>query len=108
MELTVFVPKKSTGRPSFLSKEQEKQLFDTLRDKTPDEVGFDGVKNWTAKISCLWVSQEFGVSYSVNGMLDLFNRLNMSYTRPTYVLANADPKKQEQFKEDFDQIKKNC
>jgi len=40
-------------------------------------------------------------------MLDLFNRLNLSYTRPTYVLAKADAGKQEQFKETFEDIKKN-
>jgi putative transposase len=102
------VPKKSTGRPRFLSKGQEQQLYMTLSEKTPEQVGFDGIKNWTAKIACLWVSQEFGVQYKVNGMLDLFHRINLSYTRPTYVLAKADPVKQEQFKEAFEGIKKNC
>lgn len=100
------IPKKSPGRPSFLTKEQEKQVYETISNKTPDEVGFDGVKNWTAKLACLWVFQVFGIQYKINGMLDLFHRLNLSYTRPTYVLAKADSEKQEQFKEDFDEVKK--
>jgi transposase len=69
-------------------------------------VGFDGIKNWTAKVACLWVQKEFGIPYKVNSMLVLFHRLNLSYTRPTYVLAKADPEKQEQFKKDFEVLKK--
>jgi len=101
------IPKKSPGRPRFLSKEQEEQLYKTIVGKTPDEVGFDGLKNWTAKIACQWVYKEFGVQYTVNGMLDLFHRLDLSYTRPTYVLEKADPVKQEEFKEKFEEEKKS-
>lgn len=100
------MPKKSPGRPSFLNKEQESQVYETIKNNTPEEVGFDGVKNWTARLACLWVFKTFGVQYKINGMLDLFHRLELSYTRPTYVLAKADPEKQEQFKEDFNDIKK--
>jgi len=100
------VPKKSPGAPKRLTDEQERKLYETIRDKTPDEVGFDGRMNWSAKIACLWVNQEFGVQYKVNGMLDIFHRLNLSFTRPTYVLAKADPVKQAQFREDFDAVKK--
>ena len=101
------VPKKPSGRPSFLSEEQEAWLYKTIKENTPEEVGFEGIRNWTAKIACLWVLKEFGVQYSVNGMLDLFHRINLSYTRPTYVLAKADPEKQEQFRDDFEVVKKN-
>ena len=100
-------PKKPPGRPRFLSQAQEQQLYDTIKEKTPDEVGFDGIKNWTAKLACLWVLKEFGVQYQENGMLDMFHRLKLSYTRPTYVLAKADPQKQQQFKEDFEAVKKS-
>jgi transposase len=102
------IPKKSTGRPRLLTKEQEQKLRETISDHTPDEVGFGGVKNWTAKIACLWAQKEFGVPYKVSSMLVLFHRLKLSYTRPTYVLAKADPKKQARFKEAFEELKKNC
>jgi len=36
----------------------------------------------------------------------MFHRLKLSYTRPTYVLAKADPEKQKQFREDFETVKK--
>jgi putative transposase len=100
------IPQKSPGRPPFLTREQEQELYETIREKTPDEVGFSGMMNWTAKIACAWVESEFGVRYAINGMLDLFHRLNLSYTRPTYVLAKADPGKQEQFRKDFGEVKK--
>ena len=101
------IPKKSPGRPSYLTKAQERQVYLTISEKTPEEGGFEGIRNWTAKIACLWVYQEFGIQYKINGMLDLFHRLNLSYTRPTYVLDKAEPEKQEQFKADFDDVKKN-
>ena len=104
--VTGLIPKKPSGRPHFLAKEQEQLLYETISAKCPDDVGFDGIMNWTSKLACQWVLKEFGVQYSINGMLDVFHRLGLSYTRPTYVLAKADPKKQEQFKEDFEAIKK--
>ena len=101
------VPKKPPGRPSFLTEEQEQKLYNTIKENTPEDVGFDGIKNWTAKIACHWVFNEFGVQYKVSGMLDMFHRLKLSYTRPTYVLAKADPEKQEEFKKEFEDVKKN-
>jgi transposase len=102
------VPKKPPGRPSKISKCQEQEIYETIGNNTPEEVGFDGIKNWTAKIACEWVFIRFEVRYSINGMLEIFHRLNLSYTRPTYVLAKADPEKQEQFLKDFKTVKKNC
>jgi len=100
------VPKKQSGRPRKLTEEQEKKLYATISEKTPDDVGFSGMMNWTANLACQWVHREFNVKYHINGMLEMFHRLNLSYTRPTYVLAKADPKKQEMFVEDFGEVKK--
>ena len=36
----------------------------------------------------------------------MLERMGLSYTRPTYVLAKADKEKQEQFVQDFDDFKK--
>lgn len=96
----------STGAPRLLSDEQEKTLVETITNNTPDEVGFIARKNWTIKLIRQWVINTFNVTFSHRGMADVLYRLNLSYTRPTYVLANADPIKQEQFKEDFKVLKK--
>lgn len=98
---------KSTGAPRFLTPEQEKQLFEVITTKTPDEVGIPNRKNWDSHIACQWVKNNFGVEYSARGMLDVLHRLNLSYTRPTYTLAKADHQKQEEFKQEFELLKKS-
>ena len=40
------------------------------------------------------------------GMAEVVYRLNLSYTRPTYVITKADKNKQEKFKNDFEELKK--
>ena len=96
----------STGAPRLLRDEQEKALVETITNNTPDEVGFISRKNWTIELIRQWVIRAFNVTFSHRGMADVLYRLNLSYTRPTYVLAKADPIKQEKFKEDFEVLKK--
>lgn len=98
--------KYSTGAPKKLSEEQEAQMIEVITNNTPDEVGFDGRKNWTIEIIRQWVIIEFKVKISHSGMAKILHRLNLSYTRPNYVLAKADKAKQEKFKEDFEVLKK--
>lgn len=97
---------KSTGAPKYLTPEQEQQLFEVITTKTPDQVGIPNRKNWDSGIACKWVKMNFGIQYTARGMLDVLHRLNLSYTRPTYTLAKADPQKQEEFKQDFELLKK--
>jgi transposase len=97
---------KSTGAPKFLTDEQEKQLFEVITTKTPDQVEIPNRKNWDTNIACQWVKKTFGVEYTSRGMLDVLHRLNLSYTRPTYTLAKANPQKQEEFKQEFELLKK--
>jgi len=97
---------KSTGRTRRLSKEQETYLYNCIKDKLPKEVGFEPFVNWTAPLACGWVEKEFGIKFSERGMRNVFERLELSYTRPTYTLKKADPEKQEDFKKDFEDIKK--
>lgn len=96
----------STGAPRLLYTEQEKALVETITNNTPDEVGFISRKNWTIELIRQWVIKTFNITYSHRGMAEVLYRLNLSYTRPTYVLKNADPIKQEKFKEDFKVLKK--
>jgi len=98
---------KPPGRLPKLSESQEQQLYDCISSKLPKDVGFNPFVNWTAPLACKWVRKEFGVNFSERGMRDVFYRLKLSYTRPTYVLKKANPQKQEQFKEDFEVLKKS-
>ncbi len=97
----------STGRPRLLTSEQEQQVYQTIVDKSPAEVGFPAKMNWTAPIIRRWVEREINVFYSERGTRELLYRLKLSFTTPTYTLAKADPAKQEAFKQEFEDIKKN-
>ena len=96
----------SPGAPRMLTSDQETTLVDVITSKTPDEVGFPNKKNWNVNLIKQWVIDSFGVEYSYTGMIDLLHRLNLSYTRPAYTLANADPQKQKEFKQEFELLKK--
>src|SRR5471030_1996564 len=96
----------SCGKKRRINTEQEKLLVEIITTKTPDEVGFESRKNWTIELIRQWVIKEFNITMSHRGMAEVLYRLNLSYTRPTYVLAKADKEKQEQFKNDFEELKK--
>jgi len=98
---------KSTGAPRLLTREQENLLVEIITTKTPDEVGFFPRKNWDSNIIRQWVLKNLNVKYTQRGMLEVLYRLELSYTRPTYTLVKADPKKQEEFVQEFELIKKN-
>ncbi|TCO73108.1 putative transposase [Marinisporobacter balticus] len=100
------VPGCSPGAPRKLTQEQEQLLKEIIITKTPDEVGFPSRKNWDLNIARQWIQKKFGVEYSLRGMLEVLHHLNLSYTRPTYTLAKADPEKQEIFKQEFELLKK--
>jgi len=72
----------------------------------PADVGFTATYNWTAKIVKEYIQKTFNVNYSISGVTTLLHRLGFSYTRPSYTLKKADPEKQEQFKKEFNDLKK--
>jgi transposase len=98
--------KYSTGAPRKLNKDQEKILIETVTGHTPDEVGFESKKNWTIELIRQWVMATFAITIKHSSMAVILHRLNLSYTRPTYVLKKADKEKQEIFKKDFENLKK--
>ncbi|QAA35314.1 IS630 family transposase [Clostridium manihotivorum] len=98
--------KKPSGAPRKLSPEQEQELIYVITNNTPDEVGFEAIKNWTIKLICQWVMLNFKIIIKHSSMAVILHRLNLSYTRPTYVLKKADKEKQEVFKRDFETLKK--
>lgn len=104
--LSSLVPAPKSGAPKFMTEEQEQKLKDVIALNTPDNVGFPNRKNWNASLALQWVKNNFGIQYSHSGMLKVLHRLELSFTKPTYTLAKADPKKQEEFKASFEVLKK--
>lgn len=101
------IPKQPKGAICKLTIEQEQTLITTINENTPDQVGFEPYKNWNCKLVANWVLSTFGITYSITGIRDLLHRLGLSYTRPTYVLAKADPLKQAEFMKEFEAVKKS-
>ena len=104
--LNNLLPIPKSGAPRLLTEFQEQQLVEVITTKTPDEAGFPNRKNWNTVLIREWVKTNYNVKYCQSGMLYVLYRLNMSFTRPTYTLANADPQKQEAFMQRFDLLKK--
>ena len=98
--------KPRTGRPKRLSEEQEYGIREMILLKLPSDVGFPAEFNWTAGLVAMYIKREYGFKYSIRGITKMLDRLGLSYTRPTYVLAKADKQKQEQFVQDFEKVKK--
>ena len=86
------VLKRPTGRQRKLTNEQETELRRMITEKLPKEVGLEPYCNWTAPLACKYVKDHYAAAFSERGMRDVFYRLNLSCTRPTYVRAKANPK----------------
>ena len=98
---------KARGRERKLNAEQETELYKLISEKLPKDVGLGPFCNWTAPLACKYVKEHFGVDFSERGMRDVFYRMKLSYTRPTYTLTKADPVKREKFKDRLEWIKKS-
>lgn len=79
-----------SGASKKINEEQEKIILETFATKTPEDVGFESRLNWTIELIRQLVIKEFNITMSHRGMAENLYRLNLSYTRPTYVLAKAD------------------
>jgi len=104
--VSALIPTPSKGRERKLTDEQEAELYETIKNKLPKEAGFAPFANWTSFLAVKWVKNEYGIEFSDRGMRNVFERLGLSYTRPTYVLKKADPEKQQAFKAEFEEVKK--
>ena len=98
--------KRSPGAPRLLTQEQEVILAEVITTQTPDQVGFPNRKNWYINIAQQWIKNTFNIEYSHSGTAEVLHRLKLSFTRPTYTLTKADPQKQEEFRQDFELLKK--
>jgi transposase len=89
----------SPGPPEQLSKEQQENLKKTTMDCVHHELGFTSKFNWTLQIIGKYIKNNFGKTYSIRGISKLMHRMDLSYTKPTHMLAAADEEKQEVFVE---------
>ena len=95
-----------SGRPTFLTDKQQEELKQTILTTSPSDHGLGCAVSWTTPIIRTYLKQTYDVEMSLTGILQMLWRLRLSYTRPTYVLKKADPKKQKVFQRQMDMIKK--
>lgn len=96
----------SPGRPRRLTSGQEQELYRTVTEKRPADVGFPAQMNWTSFLARDWIERQWGVVYQPRAVRQILHRLGLSFTKPTYTLAKADPVRQAAFKEEFERVKK--
>ncbi|MBG9792580.1 transposase, partial [Paenibacillus dendritiformis] len=90
----------SPGRSPRLTKEQRDALKQVIVNQVPADVGFTAKFNWTLQLIADYIERTYGCTYSLRGVSKMMEHMGMSYTKPTYTLAAADPVKQQQFVEE--------
>ena len=98
--------KYGSGRPTFLTDQQQKELKQVILTTSPSDHGLGCAVSWTTPIIRSYLKQTYKVKMSLTGILRMLWRLRLSYTRPTYILKKADPKKQKAFQNQMNLIKK--
>lgn len=85
-----------SGRPRYLSLEQEVQLSDII-ESGPTAYGFPGGV-WTAPMITRVIETEFNIAYHPGHVCRLLHELKFSIQRPRRKLAKADPEKQNRWR----------
>jgi transposase len=88
-----FIYKKSTGRPSKLTKTQRKQL-DRMISQGPQKSGFPGAC-WRSPMIQWLIYEKFGVEYSVFYIPQLLKSMGFSYQKAKFVADHKDPEKRQ-------------
>jgi transposase len=91
--------RKSSGRPSKLTKKQKKKLA-KLIDNGPERYGFTGAC-WRSPMIQDMICQEFGKLYSVNYIAQLLKNMGFSYQKAKFDAASKDEQKREEWKKDI-------
>lgn len=103
---TLLHRKSGSGRPTFLTDTQREELKQVLLTTSPSDHGLGWAVSWTTPMIRQYLKQTYQIEMSLTGILRMLWRLQLSYTRPTYVLKKADPKKQKVFQLQMATIKK--
>lgn len=88
--LNGILDKPNSERPPRHNEEQRAALKEVILSKVPSEVGFPAEFNWTASLIAKHIKRKFGFDYSIRAVTGMLDRMGLSYTRPTYVLAKTD------------------
>lgn len=91
--------KPRSGRPSKLSKEETKELKEDLK-KSPQDQGYKQ-HHWTTRLVRYHIKKKFSVEYKERNTRDILRKLGFSLVTPRKRHYKADPREQEEFRQDF-------
>lgn len=94
--IEALTPRKPPGREPKLPREQEQQFKQRMTGGPRSE---DVVCTLRGREAVEILNEEYGVSYSLQGVYDLLHRLKLSCLKPRPRHEKNDPEKMEQFKQ---------
>lgn len=92
--------KPGRGRKSSLSAEQKNSLSELLLNRSPVDYGYN-TETWTGPILIDWVKLNFGVEFKKAQIYNIIKQLGFSHQKAKGFYPEADPKSQDEFKEDL-------
>ncbi len=95
------VPRHSPGQPTAI----EAEILTALQS-SPAAVGYGISANWDSRVLQAFLRDRYQITMSRGGLRRWLHRHGFSWTRPTYVLAKADPARQTAFREALATLKK--
>ncbi len=90
--------KEHPGRPPLLTEAQMDRLRELIKTELPSEYGYNSA-TWTGPMLRDWIKASFNVEYKRSSIYVLLKELGLSYQKAKGVYPEADPEKQEEFKE---------
>lgn len=94
--------KPGRGRKSRLSENQQQQIHKLLTEESPLDYGYN-TDTWTGPLLIDWVERHFQITYKKAQIYNVMKNLGFTYQKSRGFYPEADPEKQEEFKE---QLKK--
>ena len=100
------IPGKSSGQPTKIPAELESEILTALQ-QTPLSVKYGEAANWDTRVFQGFLRDRYQIAMSRAGCTKWLHRHGFSWTRPTYVLAKADPDRQQAWVQALHELKKN-
>jgi transposase len=94
------------GKQPRLLSTQQQEMKQLILHSTPAELDISQDSFWNTRTVQQLIQQKFDVDLSRESIRIMLHRLNLSYTRATYVLKKANKQKQQQFQNQIQVIKK--
>lgn len=99
------VPRHSPGQPTKIPCAIEAEILTAL-ESSPAAVGYGIAANWDSRVLQAFIRDRYEITMSRGGLRRWLHRHGFSWTRPTYVLAKADPARQTEFRTELAALKK--